>query len=69
MYERSLITRYVGKKLLGDLINTVDGTTTVIDTPRLKQISFSVSLQDHRITLPSTRINSICKCSKYILRH
>lgn len=44
MYERSLITRYVGKKLLGDLINTVDGTTTVIDTPRLKQISFSVSL-------------------------
>lgn len=67
MYERSLITRYVGKKLLGDLINTVDGTTAVIDTPRLKQISFSVSLQDHRITLPS--INSICECSKYILRH
>lgn len=67
MYERSLITRYVGKKLLGDLINTVDGTTAVIDTTRLKQISFSVSLQDHRITLPS--INSICECSKYILRH
>lgn len=36
MYERSLIIRYVGKKLLGDLINIVDGIIIVIDILRFK---------------------------------